>query len=310
MKGSGQRRGQRHGLFSRVSRSDRAFDIVNIALMALIVILCLYPFYYCVVLSFNDGYDALDGGIYFWPRVFSLENYKTVLSDDSIGWAFLVTMARTALGTVMGTLYCAMVSFALVRPQLKLRRLYITIGLITMYFSGGIIPLYILVMNLGLLDNFWVYIVPNLSSFFNLLIMMAFFRELPPAMIESAKVDGANELRLLLSIVLPTSGAVLATIGLFTAVFHWNTWFDGYIYISSQRIKTLPLLLVEMINQGLAMEKLRTSGRSLLMSEMVGPTENSVRLATMVVAILPILCAYPFCQKYFVKGMMLGAIKG
>lgn len=295
---------------SRLTTGDRVFDCVNNLIMGLVILACAYPFYYCIVLSFNEGYDALNGGIYLWPRRFTLENYRVIFRDNTIPWAFVVTCARTMLGTVLSVAYTSVVGYALVRPHLKLRRLYISFGLVTMYVSGGLIPLYMLIKELGMVDSFWVYILPNLSSFYNIVIVMAFFRSIPASMVESAKIDGANEFQVYARIVMPVSGAVLATIGLFSAVFHWNSWFDGYIYISAQSLKTLPLILVEMINQGLAMEKLRASGNSLLMSELVGPTENSVRLATMVVAVLPILCAYPFCQKYFVKGIMLGSVKG
>ena len=296
--------------YSRMTTGDRVFDWTNNLIMVLVILACAYPFYYCIVLSFNDGYDVLNGGIFLWPRALTLENYRVIFRDNTIPWAFVVTCARTLLGTALSIIYTSMVGFALGRPQLKLRKLYVSLGLVTMYVSGGIIPLYMLIKELGMVDSFWVYILPNLSSFYNIVIVMAFFRGIPASMVESAKIDGANEFQVYARIVMPVSGAVLATIGMFNAVFHWNSWFDGYIYISSQSLKTLPLILVEMINQSMAMEKLRASGNSLLMSELAGPTENSVRLATMVVAVLPILGAYPFCQKYFVKGIMLGSVKG
>lgn len=304
------KRGKTGSLFNRVSRADRIFDVCNFLIMTLVALVCVYPFYYCIVISFNEGYDALKGGIYLWPRAFTLENYQIIFRDASIINAFVVTVLRTIIGTVLSLVLTSVMAFALIRRQLKFRKVYITMGLITMYFSGGIIPLYMLIKELGMIDSFWVYIFPNLFSFFNTIIMMVFFRELPTSMIEAAKLDGANELQVYARVVMPVSTAVIATICMYNAVGHWNAWFDGYIYISSPEKKTLALLLVEMINEGKAMETLRTSGNSLVLSGMSGPTENSVRLATMVVSVLPIMCVYPFCQKYFIQGIMLGSVKG
>ncbi len=298
------------GIFNRVSSADRVFDVVNIVIMTLITIVCVYPFYYCIVLSFNEGYDALNGGIYLWPRMFTLGNYKIIFQDGSMVGAFLITLIRTVLGTTLSLFLTSIMAFALIRRQLRLRRVYVTMGLITMYFSGGLIPLYLLIKELGMVDSFWVYIIPNLFSFYNTIIMMVFFREIPSTMIEASKIDGANEWQVYWRVVMPVSTAVIATICMYNAVYHWNAWFDGYIYISTPSLKTMALLLVEMINQGKAMEALRTSGNSLVLSGMSGPTENSVRLATMVVAVVPIMCVYPFCQKYFIQGIMLGAVKG
>lgn len=296
--------------FSRVSSADRAFDIINLVIMLFVTLICVYPFYYCVIISFNEGYDALKGGIYLIPRMFTLENYEIIFQDGTIINAFVVTLVRTVIGTALSLVLTAFMAFSMIRKQLVFRRLYITLGIVTMYFSGGLIPLYLLIKNMGMVDSFWVYIIPNLFSFYNTIIMMAFFREIPVSMIEASKLDGANEWQVFWKVVMPVSTAVIATICMYNAVSHWNAWFDGYIYISDPKKKTLALLLVEMINEGKAMEALRTSGNSLVLSGMSGPTENSVRLATMVVAVVPIMCVYPFCQKYFIQGIMLGAVKG
>ena len=159
--------------YSRLTTGDRVFDCVKNLIMGLVILACAYPFYYCIVLSFNEGYDALNGGIYLWPRRFTLENYRVIFRDNTIPWAFVVTCARTMLGTVLSVAYTSVVGYALVRPQLKLRRLYISFGLVTMYVSGGLIPLYMLIKELGMVDSFWVYILPNLSSFYNIVIVMA-----------------------------------------------------------------------------------------------------------------------------------------
>jgi len=279
--------------------------------MGLIALVCLYPFYYSIVISFNEGVDAMQGGIYFWPRAFTLENYALVFSDTMIITAFLMTVLRTVVGTVAALLFNSLFAYALSRKSLIGRKWYIYIGMFTMYFWGGIIPLFLLIRTLGMLDSFWVYIIPNLSGFFTVLIFIAFYNELPASILESAKIDGANEWTIYLRIVLPISTAVLATVALFSGVAHWNSWIETHLYISDMRLQTMPYVLVRMINQGLAEEQLRASGQLLAFGATGGSTltGNAVRMATMVVAVVPIMLIYPFLQRYFVKGIMLGAVK-
>jgi len=275
------------------------------------MIICLYPFYYSVVISFNEGMDANAGGIYLWPRTFTLDNYRLIFRDTVIVTAFMVTTIRTLIGTVATVAFNALFAYALSRKSLIGRKWYIYLGMFTMYFWGGIIPLYMLIQSLGLINSFWVYIVPNLSGFFTILIFIAFYNELPQSILESAKIDGANELTIFLRIVLPISTAVLATIALFAGVGHWNSWIETHLYIRDMNLQTLPYVLVRMINRGLAEEQLRASGQLLAFGATGGSTltANSIRLATMVVAVTPIMLVYPFLQKYFVKGIMLGAVK-
>ena len=290
---------------------DRIFLGIVYVLFALIALLCLYPFYFAIVLSFNEGQDALAGGIYFWPRAFTLENYQIILRDGMIPRAFFVSVMRTLVGTAASVMFTAIFSYSLSRNQLYFRKVYIYIGMFTMFFGGGLIPTFMLVRSLGLLDSFWVYIIPGLTGFFNVLIFIAFYNELPQSLLESAKIDGAHELTILFRIVLPISTAVLATIALFNGVGHWNAWFDTHIYISNMRLQTISYVLVRMINQGLAEEALRQTGQlgGLGAAHISTVTGNSIRLATMVVALVPIMSVYPFVQKYFVKGIMLGAVK-
>jgi len=280
-------------------------------LFTLIIIACVYPFYYSVIISFNEGRDAMMGGIYFWPRAFTLENYQIIFRDAMIIRAFGMTVLRTVVGTLAVLAFNSIFAYALSRKYLIGRKVYIYIGMFTMFFWGGIIPLYMLISALGLLNSFWVYIIPNLSGFFTVLIFIAFYNEIPSSILESARIDGANELVIFFKIVLPISTAVLATIALFAGVGHWNAWFETHIYIRDMNLQTLAYVLVRMINQGLAEEQLRASGQLMAMGA-VGEstvTGNSIRLATMIVAVVPIMVIYPFLQKYFVKGIMLGAVK-
>ena len=290
---------------------DRIFLAFVYILMGVIALLCIYPFYYSIIISFNEGQDAMRGGIYLWPRAFTLENYAVVFRDAMIVSAFGVTVLRTVIGTLAALVFNSIFAYALSRRILIGRRFYIYIGMFTMYFWGGIIPLYMLIQSLGLLNSFWVYIIPNLSGFFTILIFMAFYNEMPASILESAKIDGANELVIFFRIVLPMSTAVLATIALFSGVGHWNSWIETHLYIRDMRLQTLSYVLVRMINQGLAEEQLRAGGHLLALGA-AGEgtvTGNSMRMATMIVAVTPIMLIYPFLQKYFVKGIMLGAVK-
>jgi len=290
---------------------DRIFLISVYIIFGILAIICLYPFYYSIVISFNDGTDAMKGGIFLWPRMFTLKNYEFIFRDTMIINAFMMSVLRTVVGTIANLIFNSLFAYALSRKSLIGRKWYIYIGMFTMYFWGGIIPLYMLISSLGLLNSFWVYILPNLSGFFTILIFIAFYNELPSSILESAKIDGANELSIYFRIVLPISTAVLATIALFAGVGHWNSWIETHLYIRNMDLQTMPYVLVRMINQGLAEEQLRQSGNILLFGAVTESTitSNSIRLATMIVTVVPIMLIYPFLQKYFVKGIMLGAVK-
>lgn len=278
--------------------------------MILVFLACVYPFYYCIIISLNEGKDAARGFIYFFPRKFTLENYSTALSDQGILHAYLVTVIRTVVGTVATVYFNAMVAYALIKKELYLRKFYVSIGIITMFFGGGMIPFYLLIKSLGLLNNFWVYIIPGLGGFFTILLYMAFFREIPASMVESAKMDGANEFYIFVRIILPLSTPVLATIALFAGVGHFNSWFDNYIYCSNINLRVMSLILMQMINQNLAAQILVQKGYMDVETAQSFITPISLRIATMIISILPIMAIYPFLQKYFVKGIMIGAVKG
>jgi len=291
----------------RNKRTNREiiFEWTNTTLMILVCSVTLYPIWYILINSFNDGSDAMLGGIFWWPRKFSIENYKLVFSDMTILKAFAVSMTRTLIGTVTNVLFTAMVAYPLSKDKLKGRAVYMMMGTITMFFAGGLIPSFILLKKLALLDKFLVYIIPALFNFFNLLIFISFFREIPAALEESASIDGANEWTQFTKIILPLSKPVLATIALFTGVYHWNDYFAGVIYINNPDLQPIQTYLYRMVAE---------SGSNSMQMSAVGvagqtTTSLSIKLATMVVAAVPIICVYPFLQKYFEKGMMLGAVK-
>lgn len=292
------------------TRSDKIFDVVNAAVMVLVVLLVAYPIYYCLVLSLNDGQDTLRGGVTIWPRAFTLDNYVEVFKEGTIVRAFGVSVARTLVGTVCSLAFNALLSYGLIKKDLMGRRIYMNLCIITMFFSGGTIPLYIMIYKMGLINNFLVYILPGLSGFSTILMYMAFFRELPASLVESAKIDGANEYQIFLRVVIPLSAPLLATMALFAGVGQWNSWYDGYIYMSNDDLMTMSTYMVKLLNAAAADDLLRRTGRAGISGDIGGVTSDSLKLATMFVSMLPIACVYPFLQKYFVKGIMIGAVKG
>jgi putative aldouronate transport system permease protein len=282
--------------------------------LIIVFIATLYPFYYSVIISFNEGIDASRGGIFFWPRKFTLENYKAVFSNEDLLGGFAVTIARTLIGTVTGLFFTGLFAYSLAHKDLMYKRVYIALMIFSMYFSGGLIPFFILIKNLGLFNSFWVYIIPNLLSSFNTMIMMSFFRDIPASLEESAKIDGANDLVIFFRIIFPISLPVFATIALFIGVGHWNNWFDAAYYVTDKKLKTVAFMLMELINQAnLTAVQAGASTASVERSATYAAqtfTAETIRMSTMVVVTVPIICAYPFLQKYFVKGIMIGSIKG
>lgn len=287
-------------------------DAAIYCILALVLIVTLFPFYNSVVLSFNDGRDALLGGIYFWPRTFTFANYEDVFQNATIGRAAIVTVVRTLLGTVLTLLVTGMFSYAVSKRYLRFRKLYITLTLIAMYANGGLIPTFLLIRDVGLYNNPLVYLLPMAFSAFYAHVFMAYFRGMPESLSESAKIDGANDWIIYFRIILPLSSAVMAAVGLFVAVNHWNSWYDNLLYMKNAAFDTLTYQFIKMINSQTALEELLSQGAggSLELARGMGKTSTSVQLATMVVTVVPIMLVYPFLQKYFVKGVMIGSIKG
>lgn len=284
------------------------FDTLNDIFMILICFLCLYPIWYVVVNSFNDAKDAMLGGIYWWPRKFSLENYVTVFEDSSVLQAFKVTIGKTLFGTLLNVFFTAMVAYPLSKSQLVGRKVYMALGTITMFFAGGLIPTFILYKQLHLLNNFLVYIIPAAFNFFNLLIFINFFREIPMSLEESAKIDGASDWGIFMKVILPLSKPVLATIALFAGVGQWNDYFGGLMFMTNRvDLEPIQTYLYRMVAQVQSSQMAQSISASNITAS--DTTSTSIKLAAMVITTLPICCVYPFLQKYFVKGMMIGAVK-
>lgn len=274
--------------------------------MLLVCFATLYPVWYVLVNSFNEGMDAMRGNIYWWPRVFSIDNYRAVFNNNGIMTAMGVTVAKTVVGTLIHVLFTAMVAYALSSQELIGRKVYMLMGTITLFFGGGLIPTYLLIRDLGLLDNFWVYILPAAFSFYDLIIFMSFFREIPKGLEEAAKIDGANELKIFFKVIIPISMPVVATIALFHGVYQWNDYFAGVIYINNSNLQPIQTYLYRVVAESSSNQMVSAMADSVQKSV----TSQSVKLATMVVTTVPIVIVYPFLQKYFVKGMMIGSIKG
>ncbi|MCA1294877.1 carbohydrate ABC transporter permease [Paenibacillus sp. alder61] len=290
----------------RKTKGEAFFDLINTMGMLIICFITLYPIWYVIVNSLNEGMDGMRGGIYWWPRVFSFENYTAVVKSPGIMLAMGITVAKTLLGTLLHVLFTAMVAYAFSRRDLIGGKIYILIGTITMFFGGGLIPTYLLMKDLHLLDNFLIYIIPALFSFFDLIIFMTFFRDIPDGLEEAAKIDGANDWAIFLRVVLPVSMPVVATIALFHGVYQWNDYFTGVIYLNNMDLQPIQTYLYRVVAQSSSNQMVAAIPGGI--SKTV--TSQSIKLATMVVTTLPIVFVYPFLQRYFVKGMMIGSIKG
>ena len=287
--------------------SDIAGNAIINIFMAFVIFLALYPIWYTVIVSFNNSEDTLRGGIYWLPRQFTFESYKMVFQDKSILNAFVVTILKTVIGTAVSVFFTAMVGYAFSKKHIMGNRVYTIIGTVTMFFGGGLIPTFILYKNIGLYDNFLVYILPAMFNFYNMIIFMSFFRELPAGLEESAKLDGANDFTIFIKLIFPLSMPVVATIALFNGVAQWNDYFTGVMYINDAAKQPIQTFLYRIIASASASKAVVSMPAGISVQQV---SSQSVRLATMVVTTLPIVCVYPFLQKYFVKGMLIGSIKG
>ncbi|OPJ56610.1 carbohydrate ABC transporter permease [Clostridium oryzae] len=297
---------------SRRTKGDIVFDTLNYIILALIVVITLYPFLNTLAISFNDSIDAVRGGIYLWPRKFTLFNYKNILSQSAIYHATFISVLRAFIGCIFNVFASLVVAYAISKKEFVLRGFYSRIFIFSMYFSGGLIPSYFLIKGLGLTNNFLVYILPGIVSAWNIMVVRSYIDGLPKSIIESASMDGASEIRIIFSIIFPLSLPVLATITLFVAVGQWNSWFDTMLYCSSkQSLSTLQFELQKVLQSSASLQ----TQANMAASKIPGAASNtvtpaSVRATMTVIAVVPILLVYPYLQKYFVTGLTLGGVKG
>ena len=292
-------------------KRDVAFPICNTIFLCLLMFITLYPVINTVAISFNDGIDAVRGGIGLWPRVFSVEAYRSLLTDEQIYNAFFISVARTVITTILNVVLTSMLAFALSRKEYLLRPFITILMVLTMYVNAGLIPNYLLISKtLKLGKTFWVYIIPTMFSCFNMIVIRTYIIGLPEALAESARIDGANDLRIFWQIIFPLCTPVLATVALFVAVGSWNQWFDTQLYNGSKKgLYTLQYLLkMKLATSMQSMNAANTTADALVQSSKSTPI--TIRCAITVVSALPILVVYPFLQRYFVTGMVLGGVKG
>jgi putative aldouronate transport system permease protein len=296
-----------------MSSGDRVFEYANFIILTLLMIVTLYPFLSTLAVSLNNANDSIRGGIYLVPRIWTLENYKYVLAEATIFHATLISVLRTVIGTVLTVFCSAMVAYTISREEYILRKFVTIAFILTMYINGGLIPNFLLIRDLGMIDSFWVYIFPGLIGVFNLIIIRSFIEGLPESILESARIDGAGEYRNFFSIVLPLSTPVLATVALFSGVYQWNQWFDVFLYNSSNvDLSTLQYELQKILQNSNASMTAKSASDAFANSgqQAEGVTPFAIRATMTIVASLPIIMVYPFLQKYFVKGMTVGGVKG
>ena len=292
-------------------KRDIVFPFINGVILCVLMLVTLYPVLNTVAISFNDGTDAVRGGIGIWPRVFSTEAYKSLLSDEQIFNAFFISVSRTVITTVLNVVLTSMLAFALSRKEYVLRGFITLMMVLTMYVNAGLIPNYLLISKtLKLSKSFWVYIIPTMFSCFNMIVVRTYINGLPEALAESARIDGANDLRIFWQIIFPLCTPVLATVALFVAVGSWNQWFDTQLYNGSKKnLYTLQYLLkMKLATSMQSMNAANTSADALVNATKSTPV--TIRCAITVVSAAPILVVYPFLQRYFVTGMVLGGVKG
>jgi putative aldouronate transport system permease protein len=302
------------------SPGERIFYITNVAFMLILMFATIYPFWFAVASSLNGGMDLQRGPVFLWPREFTWASWRTVLSDPSLIHATWITVSRTVIVTVVSILYTAMFAYAFSRPYLRGRKWVAAVGFASMYFSGGLIPSFMLINWLGLYDNYWVYIIPSLfGGFWNVIVMNANYKAIPDSLFESAKMDGASEFILFFRIVLPLSKPVLAALSVFAAVGIWNDYGTTLYFTHSDRLQTLQYLILKLLQTSTAAEQLASTAQLSnaavfeLLSKVQGKglvTSQTLQLASMVIASIPMIVMYPFAQRFFIKGVLLGSVKG
>lgn len=286
-------------------RAEMVFQVVNVGLLGMLALLALYPFVYTFSISLSTAAEAGRQGLHLYPREVSLTAYEMVFSNPEILTGYVNTLFRTVVGTGLTLLMTCMCAYPLSKKCLPHRKFFILAILFTMLFSGGIVPTYLLINGLGLTNNRLVYILPMMLTAFNVIIVKNFFQSIPESLAESAYMDGAGDFRTLFQIYIPLSKPVLATVGLWTAVMHWNMWFDALIYITDDKRQVMQMFLRRIVieNSTEMIEK------GLINPDIAQFTPETIKAATVIITILPMLLVYPFVQKYFVKGIMLGGVK-
>lgn len=280
------------------------FQAINGILLILLSVVMLYPFVYIFAIAFNDSADTLRGGIWLYPRKFTFENIAVAFQDARIFNSLVVSVLRVVVTTFLAVVLTVMLAYGVLDKTLVGRRFFLKYIFFSTLFSGGIIPFFLLMRDLNLVNKFWIYVLPALYSFYNMIVIRATFEAVPDSLAESARLDGAGEFLILFRIYFPLSMPAVATISLFSIVFHWNDWFAGAFYVSDEALKPAATLLQEIISSAASdpTGPGGPSGGANIMSQ-------SLQMAFVVILVTPVIVVYPFLQKYFVKGAVIGSIK-
>jgi putative aldouronate transport system permease protein len=295
----------------RMTPGNIAFTAINYLLLFLFFLLCTYPFYYVFIYSISDPYAAARGwGVFLWPVKPTLKNYAEVFKIKGIALAAVISVLRTVIGTVITVTCCSLFGYLVTKPMYGRKFIYRFV-VATMYFSAGLIPYYLTIRAYGLFNSFLVYVVPGAISAFYIILFKTFIEQIPASMEEAALIEGAGYMRIYRSVIFPLSLPIVATITVFCAVGQWNAWFDNYIYISNPTLSTLQFKLYELLQ---AAETLAGQANRTVTTDVVTVSKNitpmSIRMTLTMVVTFPIILVYPFMQRFFVKGIMMGAIKG
>ena len=287
------------------TRGEKVFNVFNVLLLGILSFIALYPFIYTVSMSLSTAAEAAREGFHLYPREVSLTAYRMILNNRDILTGYSNTLLRTVAGTILTLVFTCLCAYPLSRKDMPLRRIFMFAIILTMLFDGGLIPNYLLRKNLGLLNNRLVYILPYMLVAFNIIVVKNFFQQVPEALAEAARIDGASEWRTLWQIYVPLSKPVLATVALWTAVMHWNMWFDAMVFITDNDKQVMQTFLQRIVIDS----STEMAERGLINPDVTKFTPETVKAATIVVTILPMLALYPFVQRYFVKGISLGGVK-
>ena len=297
-----------HNSTRKIKRSigEHIFDKFNFIFLGLMALTMLYPFWYELAISLADAERVAISKVFIWPEYMSLESYKNVCSDPNIWTGYQWTIIRTVLGTLIALILGFHFAYVLSKKYFPNRTFWTAILVFTMFFSGGMVPDYLLIRDLGLMNSVFALILPGAISAYNITIMRNYLMSLPDSLEESARIDGANDIIILYRIIVPLSLPIIATVALWTAVGHWNAWFDVMLYIRSSDKQVLAITLRRIVLAGTNASTTSMSGEEMN----TNMTSETIKAATIMVATIPILCVYPFVQKYFVKGVMVGSVKG
>ena len=295
----------------KLSAGDRIFNLFLGLFFTLFTLICIYPFYYLIINTISANDISANGQIMFWPKGIHLQNYVDVFKIPDLASAAIVSLARTVLGTLGAVLGAAYLGFMFTQQKVWARTFWYRFTIITMYFNAGLIPWYITMRNLHLTNNFLAYVLPAIVQPFNIILVKTYMESIPLALQEAAEIDGASVMKIFMKIMLPLAKPIMATIAIFAAVGQWNSFQDTLILMTKPALYTLQFLLYQYINQASSLAAMIKNGTVVSTSSLATmQTPTSIRMTVSVVVILPILMVYPFFQKYFVKGIMIGSVKG